>query len=305
MNLRHLQDTDIELLLRLWNRSAQYDQLTPGLLEEKVFDDTDYHRELALVVENGAQLAGFIMGVIRNLDSEKSGYLKLLAIDPKVQRRSLGSRLLQEIEERLRRADCGAIRLFESNPNYLMPGLDPRYSEAVAFFEKRGYERFGETANMEVDLFSQDFETAEDETRLRGEGFEIRRAIMGDHDEVMDLLLRHWPAWVPEAQRELLNYPVSLHLAFYNGRVVAFSGYDGNNFNTGWFGPMGTDPALRGKGIGGLLLRRCLNDIKAQGHRTAIIPWVGPYAFYTHYCSARISRIFWRYKKDLLKKKTA
>jgi len=299
MTLRLLQDQDIELLLRLWNCSAQFDQITPELLEEKVFDDADYDRELALVVENDRQLVGFIMGVIRADDAENRAYLKLMMVDPKLQRRGLGSRLLQQLEDRLARAGCTTVRLFESSPNYLMPGLDPRYTEAVAFFEKHGYQRDGETANMEVDLATQDFETADDEQRLRQESVEVRRAIMGDLEEVMDFLQRLWPAWIPEVQRELLNYPVSLHLALYQERAIAFAGYDGNNFNTGWFGPMGTDPAARKKGIGGILLRRCLQDIKAQGHRRAIIPWVGPYNFYSHYAGARISRIFWRYKKQL------
>lgn len=305
MNLRLLQDTDIAALLSLWNRSVRYDQLTPGLLEEKVFDDPDYNRELALVIEEGQHLAGFIMGVVRETSEGKRGYVKLLAIEPKRQRRGLGSRLLQELEARLGRAGCAAIRLFEANPNYLVPGLDPRYTEAVAFVEKHGYQRFGETANMEVDLAAQDFETAAEEVRLRSEGVEIRRAIMGDYDEIMSFLQRYWPAWIPEVQRELLNYPVSLHLALQQDRVVGFSGFDGNNLNTGWFGPMGTDPSLRGKGIGGVLLRCCLQDLKAQGRRLAIIPWIGPYVFYSHYSGAHISRIFWRYKKDIREPATA
>ncbi len=305
MNLRYLQDTDVESLLRLWNRVAPHDQLNPQLLDEKVFDDPDFNRELVIVVDDNRQFLGFVMGVIRQDDAEKRGYIKLMGVDPKVQRRGVGTRLLKEIEERLARAGCSAIRLFESNPNYLVPGLDPRYTEAVSFFEKRGYERFGETVNMQVELVNQDFATAEEEPRLRNEGVEIRRAIMGDHDELVSFLQSQWPGWIPEAQRELLNYPVSLHLALHNERVVAFAGFDGNNFNTGWFGPMGTHPEFRGKGVGGVLLRRCLQDIKAQGHRYAIIPWVGPYVFYSHHSGARISRIFWRYKKDLTQKTTS
>jgi len=301
MNLRHLQDTDIESLLRLWNRSARFDNLTPELLEEKVFDDPDYQRELTLVVDDGKQLVGFMMGVVRQDQAEKPGFVKLLAIDPALQRRGLCSRLLQELEDRLQRLGCAVVRLFDSNPNYLVPGLDPRYTEAVAFFEKRGYERFGETSNMEADLFSQEFDTVAEESKLRTDGIELRRAIMGDHEVVMQLLQHLWPAWIPEVQRAFLNYPVSLHLASFQDRVIAFAAYDTNNFNTGWFGPMGTDPAARGKGVGGVLLKRCLMDIKAQGHRSAVIPWVGPHAFYNHRCGARISRIFWRYKKELNK----
>jgi GNAT superfamily N-acetyltransferase len=33
----------------------------------------------------------------------------------------------------------------------------------------------------------------------------------------------------------------------------------------GWFGPMGTHPDLRGLGIGSILLKRCLKDMKRNG----------------------------------------
>ncbi|MFV1981354.1 MAG: GNAT family N-acetyltransferase, partial [Rhodothermia bacterium] len=94
------------------------------------------------------------------------------------------------------------------------------------------------------------------------------------------------------------NMPVSLHLAFRDEALVAFSGYDGNNVGTGWFGPMGTAESARGAGIGGVLLKRCLADIKAQGKHEAIIPWVGPVGFYAHHVGARISRVFLRLEKQ-------
>jgi GNAT superfamily N-acetyltransferase len=181
----------------------------------------------------------------------------------------------------------------------LQPGLDPRYTEAVIFFEHHGYKRFTETVNMEVDLASREINTLAVEEQLHAKGIEIRRAIMGDRDDLMKLLEKHWKAWIPEVDRTLLNYPITLHVATYQNRIVGFSAYDGNNLNTGWFGPMGTDPALQRKGIGGVLLMRCLQDIKAQGHRFAVIPWVDPVRFYTHYAGARISRVFWRYKKEV------
>jgi hypothetical protein len=48
-------------------------------------------------------------------------------------------------------------------------------------------------------------------------------------------------------------------------------------------------------------LRRCLRDQKAQGHGTAIIPWVGPVGFYSRYADARLARVFYRYEKHLIK----
>jgi N-acetylglutamate synthase-like GNAT family acetyltransferase len=239
------------------------------------------------------------MSVARNFNEDKIGFVKLIATEPMMRRQGIGTQLLQQAEAILWKAGVSHLRVFDSNPNYLQPGIDPRYTETIVFFEHHGYKRCGETANMEVDLAGQDFSIISAEEQLHLKGIEIRRAIMGDRDDLITLLQRHWPAWIPEVERTLLNYPISLHIATHQNRVIAFSAYDSNNFNTGWFGPMGTEPAMQGKGVGGVLLRRCLQDIKAQGHRFAVIPWVGPCHFYLHYAGARISRIFWRYKKEV------
>jgi len=299
MTIRQLADSDIEMALALWNRSAKFDPMTPELFEEKVFDDPDFRREWALVAEEQNRVVGFIMCLSRNFYDDKVGFVKLLAVDPARHRSGIGTQLLQRVESALWHAGVSHIRVLDSNPNYLQPGLDPRYTEAVIFFEHHGYKRFAETMNLEVDLTSRDINTTTIEEQLRAKGIEIRRAIMGDRDDLRRLLERHWQAWIPEVDRTLLNYPISLHVAVQQNRVIGFSAYDSNNFNTGWFGPMGTDPALQGKGIGGVLLLRCLQDIKNQGHRFAVIPWVGPYRFYSHYAGARISRVFWRYKKEV------
>ncbi|NUO80699.1 GNAT family N-acetyltransferase [candidate division KSB1 bacterium] len=298
--IRPLEDRDAEGVLSLWNRGVRYDRMTPELFEEKIYEDPNYMRELVLVAEEQNRLLGFIAGTLRPLaEGGATGFVKLLVVEPSHRRHGVGSRLLTTLEAELKQRDCRLVRVFESAPNYLLPGIDPRYTEALAFFEQRGYERFGETANMEADLHAQNFDTSAEEAKLREQGFEIRRAIMGDKDYVRALLQQHWAAWIPEVERTLLNYPISLHLAWHNHKVVAFSAYDGNNLNTGWFGPMGTDPAYRGSGLGGILLKRCLADIKAQGHRLAIIPWIGPYRFYAHHSGANIARVFWRYRKNL------
>ncbi len=299
MSIRPLEDRDVEAVLSLWNRGVRFDRMTPELLDEKIYEDPNHARELVLIAEENSRLAGFIAGTLRPASEGALGFVKLIVVDPLHRRHGLGSQLLEKLETELQQHACRLVRVFDSAPNYLLPGIDPRYTEALAFFEKRGYERFGETSNMEVDLHAKNFDTAAEEAALRTQGFEIRRAMMGDKDYLLALLQHHWAAWIPEVERTLLNYPISLHLAWHDHKVVAFSAYDGNNLNTGWFGPMGTDPAYRGSGLGGILLKRCLADIKAQGHRLAIIPWIGPYRFYAHHSGANIARVFWRYRKNL------
>ncbi len=301
MKIRCLREAEVERLLGFWNLNVRHDPLTLELLFEKVFADPDYDPEKTLVAESESRLLGFVQAVVRNRQ-ERIGFIKMLAVDRAFRRRGIGSRLLEEVEEKMRVEGATSVRILESSPNYLQPGLDPRYTEAVVMLERRGYNRFAETVNMEVDLAARDFDTRREEEFLSGQGFVVRRARHGDEATLAEFLEAHFPAWAAEVGITLSHEPITLHLATKGGRVVGFAAYDANNIGTGWFGPMGTDPALRGKGIGGVLLLRCLRDLKEAGHHTATIAWVGPIAFYAHYAGAQISRLFWRYEKPLTPK---
>jgi hypothetical protein len=158
------------------------------------------------------------------------------------------------------------------------------------FFEKHGYQKFGECYNLSCGLEGKDFR------REAPPGIEVRRA--RPDDPIMAFLQRHFALWQSEVQTMLGNSPVSLHVALRNKELLGFAGYDGNNLGTGWFGPMGTSPDHRGSGLGGVLLSRCLEDLQAQGLKRCTIPWVGPWRFYARQCGAFIDRVFWRYERS-------
>ena len=279
-SFRPLHSDDAEALLDSWNRSLEFDSVGRDLMHEKVWGDPDFHPGTTLVTRD---LSGLAMGVDRPAGK---GYVKFLWVTPERRRQGLGRQVLQALEERLRSPE---IRVCESHPNYLLPGVDVRYTPALLMLEKMGYEKIGETYNLTCDLAGQDF------VGLERDG--IRRATAADFSVVMAFLERHFVGWKAEVTTMFGNDPISLHLAYDGDQLAGFSGYDGNNLGTGWFGPMGTDPDRRSQGLGGILLKRCLADLKAQGLTRAIIPWVGPYGFYSHHCGARIDRVFWRYEK--------
>lgn len=58
--------------------------------------------------------------------------------------------------------------------------------------------------------------------------------------------------------------------------------------DVGIFGPMGIDPALRGKNIGSVVAQKALLSLKEKGFARAIIPAVGPVEFYERCCGAKI-----------------
>ena len=299
MQFRLFEEKDLESVAKFLDSIFTYDKMTVPLLREKTFGDDAYQAQMTWVVENGSEIVAFMQGVIREDEGERLGWIKLFGVAPGYRRQGMATELLNRVELSMKEVGVKKLGLLASYVNYLQPGIDPRYTEAVVFAERRGFTRFDETENMEVDLVHQTFETTEKEEALQKENFFVRRAVAGDKAAVVAWAEKSFPSWVGEILSTFQNDPISLHLAFHGNEIVAFSAYDANNKGTGWFGPIGTEPICRGKGIGGVLLRRCLNDMKKQGQPVSIIPWIGPIAFYLYYANAHISRVFWLYEKEL------
>lgn len=299
MKIRQLTKKDLQEAAKFCRMNMEFDSMPDFLFEEKTFLDNDFGPEMALIAEENDQTIGFMMGVVRPLQTGKCGYIKLMAVKSDRRREGIASKLYDVIHQKFIQLGCERERIYESHPNYLMPGIDPRYTEAICFVERKGFKKFGDTSNLLCDLVTQDFSTDKEEQKLIDYKLIVKRAESKDLEATLEFLRNDFAAWVPEVTRAFQNDPISVHICIHEGEVVGFSAYDTNNLNTGWFGPMGTSPTLRGKNIGGILLKRCLADQKAQGHQFAIIPWVGPIPFYMHYCNSKVQRVFWRYEKLL------
>lgn len=299
IEIRSVEKSDLEALKEFWNRNVINDPITVPLLEEKFQGDPDYDPKLNLIAVDNTRIVSFMHGIVRELPAEKLGWIKLFATDERNRRQGLATRLFKQIESDMIARSVTRIGLLDSAPNYLQPGIDPFYTEAVAFAERHGFKRCGDTSNLKAVLKKLDLDTRAEEQEALKRGITIRRAVTSDLPDVMSFLKQYFLAWVPEVSNMFRNDPITLHLAFMGKELVAFSGHNGNNFNTGWFGPMGTNPNKRGLGIGGILLKRCLNDTKIAGFEYSIIPWVGPIPFYMHYADAYVCRVFWRYEKKL------
>jgi GNAT superfamily N-acetyltransferase len=297
MSLRPLTRDDADAALDVWNRAAKFDPISSQLLAEKIWGDPDFRPDLAFAFDVTGRLAGFAVGLLRQPAGEPCGYVKLIGVDPPHQGQGMGGELLCRLEGELARLGAREIRIAESAPNYLTPGVDQRDSDACRFFQRRGYEQFAESRNLHVDLTADDYDSEAAKRELAAQAIAIRRATAGDRPALTAFLDAHWPTWKPETFRSFANRPISLHIAVKDDAVIGFANYHGNNVGTGWFGPMGTDPAYRQQGVGAVLLRRCLRDLKDQGLDSAIIAWAANIDFYQRHAGARVDRVFCRYRK--------
>jgi GNAT superfamily N-acetyltransferase len=310
MIIKPFSGDNLQPAAELCRLSMEYDNMPDFLLREKTFGDPDYSSKYTLLAFNNENEmpVGFVQGIIRTagVSSHKAvkktnkniGFIKLICIHPDERRKGIASRLYRKVENRFLRTGVGLIRVYESVPNYFMPGVDPMYTEAVCFFERNGFKKFGDTSNLLANL-NADFSTAAEESRLLKKNIVCRRAEISEKKEILTWVEKKFPEWAPEVSKSFNNDPVSLFIATLGGRIKAFSAHEVNNKGIGWFGPMGTGKSLRGKGIGGILFRKSLLDMKEMGYQKAIIPWVGPIPFYMHYSNARVERVFWRYEKIL------
>jgi len=298
MNIDIIRREDLPVLSDFCNRNIEHDTFTPPLIEDKIFGDPHFDPELALVGKEKGRILVCVPGLFKNRNGRPTGWIKWFAVDGKRRREGIGTKLLEEMERRLRERGAEEIRISDCAPNYLQPGLDPRNTEAVAFLLRRGYVKAGDFFHMEADLSARDWGTADGEQRLAGEGFEFRRLEPADREPFLDFLAgdRREDAWRVDAcyRRE----PISCHIALRDGRIVAYAQYDVDR--PGWFGAMHTAEIYRRtRGLGTILFRRCMADMRRLGYEKALIGWVAPLYFYAKAADARVCRTMWLFTKKL------
>jgi len=296
--IRTADKSDLPALYELARPALVLDRFSAELLSEKLFEKRrpDEFTWEVYLAESEGRPAGFMQSVARPVAHK--GWIGLFAVDAAQRRRGIASTLFEYAKANWP-ADTEEVEVLAIPGNYFAPGLDPRYTEALAFLEWLGFERFKDCVNLTADL-SERFDTSAEEQRLTAAGIEVRRA-RPDDDGLLDAYFsEHFGEdWRFEAGLAMDIDPPGLHLALKEGHIIAFSAHSTQNREWGFFGPMGTAPEARGLGVGRVLLWHCLNDMRDAGHRTAVIPWVGPIAFYQQWAGCRVERIFWRYRLRL------
>ena len=291
------QETDQRAAWRLLNDCLDYDRFTWTEFTRKTTRDPGYREGLFLGAYDGSELVGAMVGSLRGQPPSAECNLKIFGVRRERRGAGVGSLLLKALEETVRKMGATSVDM-RGNFLYFFPGLDPRYTPAVAFLLRRRFSRRGEVFNMRADLRASDFGTEVQEARLRQEGILIRRLSEDDRQGIEEFMLREFSqTWLMETLLAYESEPPTCHIAAVGARIEAFAACEA--CGEGWFGPMGTSPALRGKGIGRLLMYRCFRDLQARAYKEAVIPWVGPADFYAKFASAWIDRVFWQFKKPL------
>jgi GNAT superfamily N-acetyltransferase len=202
-------------------------------------------------------------------------WLLLLAVHPDRQRRGVGRAALDTVVRRAREHGAFELHLGNCPPRYVWPGVDFRFTPALALFEAAGFDPYGAECNMTIG------------TSFRADppiGVVVDCA---DADGSVELARRHYPHWADETGRAVEGG--TCFEARAGTDTVGFACHSVNR--AGWIGPMATHPDQQRGGVGRALLAAVCVDLAARGREEADVAWVGPVGFYAK-CGARVSRVF-------------
>jgi mycothiol synthase len=248
---------------------------------------------------SGGRVVGVVLGSMSHRHPS-TGHVDLIAVDATERRRGIGRALMARIEEALAGLGAGDVVIAGNPPYYAWPGIDVRYTPAICAATAYGFEQDQPAWNMTADLSGeQPRPTADAEKRLADEGVSVRRAMLGDVPALIEFAkVNYETLWDGEISHSVGRDRSGCYLAIdADGAILGFAAYGSSR--PSWFGPMGTASAAQGRGIGSVLLRRCLADQKAEGYDRVQIGWVGPLPFYSGAVGARIERVFLLYRKQL------
>ncbi len=295
MQIVPLLPADLDETLALVNDLHPSLRMSRDWLHARTFGHFACPPELMLVAREQGQIVGCCLAH----EVGGRGIIKLFGVAPPYRRRGIATALFDVLEERMHQRGLSEAAVEAAAPGYFLPGVDLRYTAALSFLFQRGYESDRVSrVDMRVDLTRADLDTAEAEARLAAQWITLRRARPEEVEAVAQWILGVFgQGWQIETADARIFSPTPLFIAIEGEKLVGFAVYDVTG--PARFGPTGTLPEYRRRGIGSALLRLCLRSLRQRGEAEATIGWAGPIAYYARTVGAEISRVYWLFKKPL------
>lgn len=306
---------DEAAILGIWRHALPGDAIDEATFAARVLADVNFEDDGILVARQDDQPVGFALAVVRRVPMAPdagldpgTAWLFAFGVDPASQARGAG-RALVDAAEAFARAR-GRRRMVVSGypPGYVWPGVDrAAYPAAAALLEARGYTVVEEAIAMDRSLVGHrtPADVAALEARLAKAGYAFGPLSPRHVRGLFDMTSRSFGADWTRACREAVarQLPWDRILVCTRGDAVCgFAMVGAYDTLPERFGPFGVDPALRGLGLGKVLLYRAMADLAARGHHSTWFLWSeteGPAATLYRRTGFTPTRTFTVYEKDL------
>lgn len=280
VSIKPFQPNDVEGVVALINREMTADPTTSANFQRRVLLDLNFSPEGAPVAKDGDRIVGFMCGMVRKYLIEDQapdldrGYITLLAVDGKYRRRGIGTRLWEQVKTYFKSRGAKVAIAGTFAPNYFVPGVDQSaYSGAVEFLKKQGFSVPVTVLSMDsnlLELKTPDW-IIEKEAKLSSEGIAFD-SFKPEHTlPLLDHLRECFPGdWQRHLRESMVRKTMGffergeIYVATHDGKCLGFCQHENERF-----GPFGVDDRERGRGLGAVLLLKCLHGMKALGIHNA------------------------------------
>lgn len=299
LRFEELNSTNIRAVFELYRKNVQFISMSEKEFIQGSLKDKGFIPNLSFVVYNtssSAESPKLIANIIcvrrKGMIYGQNLFIKGMIVDPSFQRQSIGSILLSEVLSRAKSLFPwkAFVRFGDSAPGFWTPGVDFRHTSMQFFLKKHGFKINGLRQNLiyPLSLFSGT-------PKKNKNGYTFERVQEKDFDALYQFV---------EAQFRLGVWPEETTLSYLNTPPTSFVAKDEKGTIVGWashsidfpgtFGPTGVLKTLRGKGVGGELLKWCMWDLKEQKIPECIIRWVvgDTVKFYSKTLGAYIGEVF-------------
>ena len=271
--------------MAVWNASMVCDRISPPIFHTKVLLDHNFQAiNLPVAIEDD-RVVGFVLALTRRVPFGPHGieadraWITAFGVHPDYRRRGIGSALFAHLLQRLEEEKRTTIDISPYEPNYFAPGIDVNaYPEAIEILQKRFGFRIHERAismGMDLSNFELPADMLEHERQLRREGITVQPFTSSDLPDLMNFLLDEFGwGWYDYYRTSLLELcgggspKTDLIVARQQGDVVGVSHHRDERF-----GPFGVRSDLRNRGLGRILLFRCLEAMAARHIYYAYFMW--------------------------------
>ncbi len=221
------------------------------------------------------------MGVVAVGENDEGGFIRFLLLDPAHRGQGRGHELLIAAESDL--GGSSVITVGADAPYFLFPGVPVEETALCCLLERHHYSR--EETNYNMDIRLSNLPPTRDRPLA---------PLLAERPELDSWMAEHWPNWRDEVMRAFDQG--TLLLGRDDEDITGFCAFDVNT--SGTLGPIASRPDLIGKGVGTPLLVSALHRLRALGHDTIEVLWVGPMVPYAR-LGGQVGRLFFVYRRHM------
>jgi GNAT superfamily N-acetyltransferase len=289
VDYRTFRPGDSEQLVRLIARGMPADEVSAEWFAEWVLLEPNFDPDGLIVAADTdtADILGFVYAV-RSQSSAgvpvdpAGGWITIGVVDPSARRRGIGLALVERAKEFLRASGSEWVVYSGYPPAYFLPGLDAEtYPDGLRLLERAGFETVSKPVAMDLslDTYSRPEAVAKLRASRESEGYTFGPATADDIPDVITFANEELaPDWGEVIRQAVVRSgrPGRVVMARRpDGVVAGFAIYGAFREVIDRFGPFGVADAQRGLGLGKVLLHTTLEQMRAEGARSAWFLWTG------------------------------